>query len=99
MTVVKETLNIFDLGDLKAIRFHCNNCGGEVVQSILTYKMPAACPLCAFTWEKPRMPSGPLGPNELLVHAIRDVVQREGLPMTVRFEIDGEAEEKTGKKP
>ena len=96
MPMVKETLNIFDLGDLKAIRFHCNHCQGEVVQSIMAYKMPKNCPLCLEEWEKPRMQSGSLGPNELLVHAIRDVVQREGLPMTIRFEIAAESEGKSG---
>ena len=96
MTVVKETLHIFDLGDLKAIRFHCNHCQGEVVQSIMAYKMPKKCPLCAEEWEEPQMQSEPMGPNRLLTRAIQDVLRMEGLPMTIRFEINGDPEEKTG---
>ena len=90
MPMVKETLHIFDLGDLKAIRFHCNHCQGEVVQSILEYKMPKKCPLCAEEWEEPRVQSGPMGPNSLLARAIQDVLRMKNLPMTIRFEIDGE---------
>ena len=91
MPMVKETLYIFDLVDLKAIRFHCNHCKGEVVQSILAYKMPKKCPLCAQEWEEQGLPTEPMGPNSSLARAIQVVLQMKGLPMTIRFEIDGDA--------
>ena len=99
--MVKETLQIFDLGDLKAVRFHCNHCSGEVVQSILAYKMLKRCPLCAVEWEEQRMPNEPMGANSLFARAIQDVLhtlapwadQMQGLPMTMRFEIDAASDE------
>ena len=91
--MVKETLQIFDLGDLKAVRFHCNHCSGEVVQSILAYKMLKRCPLCAVEWEEQRMPNEPMGANSLLARAIQDVLQMQGLPMTMRFEVDAASDE------
>ena len=91
--MVKETLHIFDLGDIKALRFHCNHCQGEVVQSILAYKMPKKCPLCSEEWEEQRPPASPMGASSLLARAIQDLLQMKGLPMTIRFEIDADSEE------
>ena len=34
MSMVKEIRTIFNLSDIRAIRLHCNHCGGEAVQSI-----------------------------------------------------------------
>ena len=89
--MVKETRHIFDLSDIKAIRLQCSHCKGEVVQAVLEYKLPADCPLCGEDWDIPR-PDGSMGPNRLLARAIQDVVRSQSLPMTIRFEIDGEAD-------
>ena len=86
--MVKETRQIFDLSDVKAIRLRCEYCKAEVVQEILAYKIPGDCPLCGHRWETPR-PDGSMGPNRLLVRAIQDILRTEYLPVTVRFEIEG----------
>ena len=96
MPMVKETLHIFDLGDLRAIRLQCNSCMGEIVQPILSYKIPKNCPLCRQDWEEQSLLPGNIGANEMLARAIQNVVQSKGLLMTIRFEIDGEAEKKVG---
>ena len=88
--MVKQTRHIFDLSDVKAIRFQCANpnCKSEVVQSILKYKMPSDCPLCGAGWED--SVGDAMGPNSLLTRAIQDILRSSNLPMTVRFEINGD---------
>ena len=45
MSMVKEIRTIFNLSDIRAIRLHCNHCGGEAVQSIeSTGPMPVLSP-------------------------------------------------------
>ena len=34
MTLVRQTRHIFDLSDVRAIRFECDTCGTELVQSL-----------------------------------------------------------------
>ena len=87
--MVKQTRHIFDLSDIKAVRFQCRHCEGEVVHAISNYKIPDSCPLCGQSWEKR---DNGLGPNHLLMRGIQDVLRSDNLPMTVRFEIDGEEE-------
>ena len=89
-SMVKQTRHIFDLSDVKAIRFQCANpnCKGEVVQSMLKYKMPDDCPLCGAGWTDNA--DGAMGPNRLLARSIQDVLRSDNLPMTVRFEINGD---------
>ena len=87
--MVKETRHIFDLSDIKAVRYQCRYCKGEVVQELLKYKVPDKCPLCGEIWEE-RRGNVPMEPNSLLARAIQDVLRAECLPMTVRFEIEGE---------
>ena len=84
--MVKQTRQIFDLSDIEAFRFQCRHCKNEVVQTKTNYKTPDNCPLCDESWEKR---DNGLGPNHLLMRGIKDVLQSENLPMTVRFEIDG----------
>ena len=62
--MVKEPGQIFDLSDLKAIRFQCGHCKGEVVHQMLAYKIPDHCPLCGESWES--RVNDTLGPNHLL---------------------------------
>ena len=49
-------------------------------------------PLCGEPWDKD-LPDGSTGPNRLLTRAIQDVLRHENLPVTVRFEIDGDQDE------
>ena len=46
-------------------------------------------PLCGESWEV-LMRNGSIDPNRELSRAIQDVLQNQSLPMTIRFEIDGE---------
>ena len=95
MPMVKETLHIFELGDLKAIRLQCTNCKREAVQSVNTTEVPKQCPFCKSEWEID-LPQGARGLNYQLVRTMRELLKEQNPAMNVRFEIDGKAEEKTG---
>ena len=86
---MKQTRHIFDLTDIKAIRFQCVHCKAEVVQERIGFKLPADCPMCGESWDTVNR-DGSMGPNRLLTRAIQDVLRHDNLPMIVRFEIDGE---------
>ena len=93
MAVVKQTQHIFDLTDVLAIRLQCGHCKAEVVNPQSGYRMPGECPLCGEPWDTD-LPDGSMGPNRLLTRAIQDVLRHENLPVTVRFEIDGDQDER-----
>ena len=82
--MVKETRVIFDLAELKAVRLQCGHCSVEVVYKNLEFSMPSDCPLCGEAWDTAS------GLNKALARAIRSVMRADELPMTIRFEIDGE---------
>lgn len=94
--MVKQTRIVFDLTDVKAIRFHCNVCGSEFVLGSLTdpkSSIPEWCPdsSCGQRWENPNDRSD----NYALLRAVKallDPLRDPTLPMTVRFEVDGEDE-------
>ena len=90
--MVKQTRHVFDVEDIKAVRIQCNHCKGEVVQSAPVYKYPLRCPLCSCEWVRDLPNAAPLppDPNQELARAIMAVLQANGLPATIRFEIDGE---------
>ena len=52
--MVKQKRLIFELRDLKAVRFRCKNCGGEVtIDPAGQHRtMPSKCPLCGQSWEQ-----------------------------------------------
>ncbi len=87
--MVKQTRIIFDLSDIKAVRLQCGHCKAEVADEVLNYRLPKQCPLCGEDWDS-QLANDPMGPNQLLIRAIKDVLQSDRLPMMVRFEIDGE---------
>ena len=93
MPMVKEIRTIFDLSEIRAIRLHCNLCGGEAVQSIEKTEVPKQCPLCHQEWEKD-YPGMNRGSNWLLVSVLQRLVEAETerSQMTIRFEIDGDSE-------
>ncbi len=95
MTVVKETRQIFSVTDIKAIRLQCkgkekgtgNDCQTEVVVSLDNPNVER-CPKCWGEWREKRDYTDP---NNLLVSAIKAVVDAPPTAMTVRFEIDGDS--------
>ena len=92
MTVVKETRQIFDLRDIKALRLHCAHCGGEAVQAVSTTEVPKQCPTCREEWE-PGLPNGNRSENWQLVHTMKRLLKVDTPRMTIRFEIAGDAKE------
>ena len=85
--MVKEVRIIFDLDDIRGIRYQCSRCGGEVVQRIDGCRdAPSSCPLCDHPWIHAELTKGV---NYAVVDALRKVIRQEGkLPMKLRFEMD-----------
>ena len=86
--MVKEIRHLFDLGDITAVRLHCNECGRDAVQSIGRTEVPKQCPFCRTDWELD-YPGNNRGDNYSLVKAMQTLVKAENPSMTIRFEIDG----------
>ena len=84
--MVKQTRQIFDLADVKAIRFRCNHCNSSVVQSDYIKNTLEICPLCGEGWR----PTNERSPTWRLVRAMRDILNSDSPPMTVEFEIESE---------
>ena len=84
MSVVKETRQIFSVADIKAIRLQCKKCQTEVVLSPLSPYIDR-CPQCGQVWREPRNRQDA---NDLLLNAIKEIVETPSALMLVRFEID-----------
>ena len=101
MTVVKETRHIFSLGDIRFVRIVCSKCDGEIAR-LLTQSsnmLPEKCPNCLEEWwDKNYKPRAVEATTDALkaIHRLMKVLDVENGPITVRFEIDGDAKEKTG---
>ena len=88
MTMVKETRIVFRLNDIAGLRYRCSSCKNEVLQSIESpYPIPRHCPLCKIPWFQVED-----GVNHQLVEALRNVLAQECLPLEIRLELDGEAD-------
>ena len=87
--MVKETRQIFDVSDIKAIRLYCAHCGREAVQSIKATEVPKKCPFCNQDWEND-YPGDNRGYNWQMVRSIQALVGTDNPRMIIRFEIDGE---------
>ena len=90
--MVKETRQIFSVADIKAIRLQCKKCQTEVVLSPLSSCMDR-CPYCSQVWHGQR---GRDDPNDLLLNAIKEIVEQPPELVTIRFEIDDGVRESTG---
>ena len=90
--MVKETLNIIELSDIRAIRLRCENCKRELVQFLDTAKVPRQCPVCCHIWdhEQPNR-----GLEFGLIHIMQSLHKRKDSDVTVRFEINGEEDSTT----
>lgn len=89
--MVKQTRHIFDLTDIKAVRFRCSGCGGELVQSLSGAAIPTVCPspACDERWAPAQSTASDTAG---LIEYARKVLLHPDPKMTVRFEIDGEEE-------
>ena len=94
MSVVKETRQIFNVADIKAIRLKCNakGCQTEVVLSPLSPYIDQ-CPHCRQVWHGP---GNRHDANDLLLNAIKEIVEQPPELVTIRFEIDDGVTESTG---
>ena len=92
MSVVKETRQIFSVEDIKAIRLQCKKCQTEVVLSPLSPYIDR-CPYCSQVWHGQRSRDDP---NDLLLNAIKEIVEQPPELVTIRFEIDDGVRELTG---
>lgn len=86
--VVRETRQIFNLSDIKAVRFQCRHCKREVVQSLASAEVGQRCPLCKEEWES-TLPGDPRSANYFLIEYAKQLLNSPAA-MTIRFEIDGE---------
>ena len=101
MPMVKETRTIFSLDDIRQVRIVCSNCGGEIARSLTksSNMLPERCPNCFEEWwDRNHKPMAVEATIDALkaVDRLMKVLDVEDGPITVRFEIDGEAEKKTG---
>ena len=87
MSVMKETRQIFSVADIKAIRLKCNvkDCKAEVVVSPV-FPYVDRCPQCGQAWRDPRNRQDT---NDLLLNAIKEIIETPPTLMAIRFEIDG----------
>ena len=88
--MVKQTRHIFDISDIKAVRFQCGRCKKEAVQPLEAAEVERECPFCHEEWEV-TIPGAARGDSWSMVYSMRQLLRRvDSLRMTVRFEIDGE---------
>ena len=86
--MVKETRQIFDLSDIKAVRLQRAHCKREAVQSAQTTEVPKRCPFCGQDWEL-NLPQGHRGLNYASIRDIQALLREDTPLMIVRFEIEG----------
>ena len=48
--MVKETRIIFEVGDVRAVRIECAECGGETLYTIGKQDRPNRCAACGYQW-------------------------------------------------
>ena len=99
--MVKEVRFIFSPKDVKQMRVVCSTCKGEIVRPVLiaSFHLPKSCPQCNTEWWDDRFAEN--DPIIQQTKALLDIMNylirnpaKDTPPFTVRFEIDGEDEEK-----
>ena len=101
MTVVKEIRHIFSLDDIWHVRIVCSQCNGEIARSLAqsSNMLPEKCPNCFAEWwdrhSKPRVVEATIEALKA-IHRLMQILEVETTPISIRFEIDGDAEAKTG---
>ena len=90
--MVKETRQVFDVEDLKALRLKCKKCGAELVLEVSQCVVPVSCPApnCGERWTPVNSNSSRAGG---VVYALRQLLEFPEGGMTIRFEIEGEPEQ------
>ena len=89
--MVKETRQVFDLSDIKAVRLQCNSCKGELVIELDKAKIPVNCPHpgCEQRWTAQNSTSSE---SAGVIESLRRLLRFPDDKMTLRFEIEGEAD-------
>ena len=95
--MAKETRIIFDPTDIRNIRIVCSTCKGGAVLPLaktMDFKLPHNCPHCRAGWfDGLGSYDSIIGATYQLlkaVHYLHSEPVDEKVPLTVRFEIDGE---------
>lgn len=90
--MVKETRIIFDTKNIKAVRIRCNvkDCGGVTLYSFGKHLHPSRCAICGEEW---RASDQNYSSILKLLDCIK-ILQDANLtwPLTVAYEIDGDAD-------
>ena len=101
MTVVKETRHIFDVKDILCIRVECMRCHREeIIPMGETPVFPAKCSKGHFLLKATSSPTDRVEDTDNVVaelfRAVQQAYSAQGEVVRLRFEIDGDAAEKTG---
>ncbi len=86
--MVKQTRHIFDLTDVSQVLLRCRvgACTGEVANSLADFEVPDRCPQCKEEWEAPK------GGAWALIRQMKEMVEGDQIPMSIRFAIDADKE-------
>ena len=90
--MVKQKHQVFDLSDVLQVALQCSHCKGEISNSIVDIQLTDSCPQCGKMWE-PTEPNGYRGKNWELLRAMKQVINDDRLPVTIRFKVDGDETE------
>ena len=90
--MTKETRIGFGPRDLVSVRAQCRKCQGEVVQRFdgRHWQLPTSCPLCCDSWNE--RDSRRMELDELIL-MMRNLSDRPDPKISLRFELDGVAED------
>ena len=90
MTVVKETLALFDVGDIRNLRIVCGACGAEMLFTPhQNREIPKKCPYCPSEWVDELAPKNPAWDGVVgLLQTVAYLSKLEKPCVSIRFEID-----------
>ena len=96
MTVVKETLHIFDVGDIRNLRVVCGKCGAEMLfPPDQNRQIPTKCPNCPSEWVDELASKNPAWDGVVsILQTVAYLSKLEKPRVILRFEIDGASVEK-----
>ena len=93
MTVVKQTLALFDVRDIRNLRIVCGACGAEMlVPPHQNREIPKKCPYCLSEWVDELAPKNPAWDRAVeILQAVAYLSKLEKPCVSIRFEIDDES--------
>ena len=93
--MVKETRIVFEPKDIYRIRIGCNSCSVEMVFSPRRSRIPDFCPGCCVPWVKGNLTEQTRRESTFFefLYALREWLEDDHPPVTIRLELDGDVEE------